>query len=147
MLDLLATSAGARYSFMSEAYAAQLDECVIDRSDIQLVRIGNGGTLITNGTVKASLQFPGEGELFSVLFHLLSQCSYNVILGNSFLKLTELFTNALKYARHVIKRIFRVTQGHYFFYISGSGLMFRGRTKWSVRMCSYGHWRKGLRYG
>jgi hypothetical protein len=117
---------GAKYSFMSDEYATQMERFKIDRSSNKLVKIGSGEMVTTTGTVRTLFRFRGESEAHSVLFHLLPKCKHKLILGNSFLKKTETFTNAVKYACRVVKRAVAGIQGHDFFYVGGSGPMFRG---------------------
>jgi hypothetical protein len=117
---------GAKYNFMNDEYAAQRGDFEIDRSSTKLVKIGSGEIVTTTGTVRTLFRFRGESEAHLMLFHLLPKCKHKVILGNSFLKITKTFTNAVKYACRVVKRVVAGTQGHDFFYMGGSGPTFRG---------------------
>jgi hypothetical protein len=82
---------GAKNNFIKEEFALRLG-LPIDRDAICKVIVGNGKPVTTTGTISASFRFKGEHHVHTLKLRVLSNCIHNVILGKSFLKLTETFS-------------------------------------------------------
>jgi hypothetical protein len=75
------------------------------------------------GTVQ---EFAEEPDRYELLFHILPQCVYDVILGKSFLKATRTLSNLANFARRMKKRVLKGLSKHRLFYLGDSAPNFTG---------------------
>ncbi|RYP82396.1 hypothetical protein DL770_005577 [Monosporascus sp. CRB-9-2] len=116
---------GAKKNFIKEKYAVSLG-LPVNRDVVCKVTVGNGKTVSTTGAVTAPFRFRGEPHGHDLKFHLLPDCIHDVILGKSFLKLTETFTNLLNFSRRVKERVIRGISQFHLLYLGTSSPMFEG---------------------
>ncbi|KAH7130764.1 hypothetical protein B0J11DRAFT_524050 [Dendryphion nanum] len=116
----------AKENFMHEQYAVTLG-LPINRVERSSVRIGNGKEIKTNGTVQTSFRFRNESSQHMLKFHILPDCVQNVILGKSFLKMTQTFSSMANFTRRVKERIIDgLPARHDFLYLGDSAPKFTG---------------------
>jgi len=115
----------AKQNFMKEDFALRLG-LPIDRRNTQNVTIGSGKKISTTGTVNSLFCFQNEDRLYSLTFSILPNCIHNVILGKSFLKATETFSNILNKAHRVKERILNGISCRHLLYLGGSAPRFEG---------------------
>ncbi|RYP51148.1 hypothetical protein DL768_003495 [Monosporascus sp. mg162] len=116
---------GAKKNFIKEEYAVSLG-LPVNRDVVCKVTVGNGKTVSTTGAVTAPFRFSGERHRHDIKFHLLPDCIHDVILGKSFLKLTETFTNLFNFSRRVKERVVRGISQFHLLYLGTSSPMFEG---------------------
>ncbi|KAF2691179.1 hypothetical protein K458DRAFT_355739 [Lentithecium fluviatile CBS 122367] len=116
----------AKFNFIREDYASRLD-LSIDRTTGLSVTIGNGKKLTTVGTTfLPPFRFGDETESHSPLFHVIPKCLHNIILGRSFLKMTNTFSTLANFARRVKERVLHGITHHHFLYLGESMPRFSG---------------------
>jgi hypothetical protein len=115
----------AKFNFIKEDYAFRLG-LKISRKSTRSVIIGSGMKIMTIGTTcLPPFRFQEEMELHSPLFHVVPKCLHNIILGRSFLKITQTFSTLANFARRVKERM---TNGvtHQLLYLGDSVPHFSG---------------------
>lgn len=115
----------AKNNFMSEDYALRLG-LSIDREQKSQVKLGSGNTVSTAGIATTSFQFQDESQLYSLTFHLLPKCIFNVILGKPFLKATSTFSALSHFTRRVKKRVLNSISQHHLLFLGDSAPRFQG---------------------
>jgi predicted aspartyl protease len=98
---------GASGNFVSLTYVER-HGLEIDRTSSSNVRLGNGKTIDTIGTITSLVSFAGEKSTHALLFNVLRRSVHDVVLGSPFLKATETLT---RYA-HRIERRWRKAFSH-----------------------------------
>ena len=116
---------GAKRNFVKEEYAICLG-LPINRSAVREVTVGSGKEVMTVGTATASFRFQGEHGMHDLKFHLLPNCIHDVILGKSFLKLTETFSILSNFCRRVKEKVVRGISQFHLLYMGVSSPMFEG---------------------
>ncbi|RYP41530.1 hypothetical protein DL767_000957 [Monosporascus sp. MG133] len=116
---------GAKKNFIKEEYAVSLG-LPVNRDVVCKVTVGSGKTVSTTGAVTAPFRFRGERHRHDLKFHLLPDCIHDVILGKSFLKLTETFKNLFNFSRRVKERVLRGISQFHLLYLGTSSPMFMG---------------------
>ncbi|USP73077.1 hypothetical protein yc1106_00351 [Curvularia clavata] len=116
---------GAKYNFLNEDYAKRC-KFKIDPTARTLITIASGQKVMTTGISEVSFSFRGEQTPYPLKFHILPGCIKNVILGKSFLKATKTFSNALHFAKRVVKRFTRTLNTHQVMFLGASPPMFAG---------------------
>lgn len=91
-------------NYMKAAYARKLG-LDIDRTQRTPVFVGSGRSVSTVGVSLAQFRFRDEPQEYPLVFHLLSDCVHNVILGRPFLKATKTFQSLANRTKRVIKRL------------------------------------------
>jgi predicted aspartyl protease len=91
---------GASANFVSLKYV-EGHGLEIDRTSSSNVRLGNGKTIGTIGTVTSLVSFAGEKSTHALLFNVLHRSAHDVVLGSPFLKATETLT---RYAHRIGRR-------------------------------------------
>lgn len=82
---------GAAANFISLPYA-QRHGLVVDKNFRKHVKVGNGSTIRVVGTTTLPFMFAGETERHDLTFHVLRKSVHDVILGSTFLRVSETFT-------------------------------------------------------
>ncbi|PVH93842.1 hypothetical protein DM02DRAFT_484474, partial [Periconia macrospinosa] len=113
---------GAKWNFMKEEFAKR-EGFSIDRKTRKDIKIGSGKAVTTTGTIQTTFRFKGENEEYPLIFHLLSKCIHDVILGNPFLKATKTFTSNI---RRVKERLLKSIRHRHLLYLGNSGPRFSG---------------------
>jgi len=116
---------GAKKNFIKEEFATTLG-LPINRDFVCKITIGSGSRVSTTGVVTAPFRFKGEHKVYDLKFHLLPNCIHDVILGKSFLKLTETFTNLSNFYSRVKQRVIKGISQFDFLYLGAAGDMFDG---------------------
>lgn len=116
---------GARKNFIKEEFAKRLG-LPIDRALVCKVTVGNGKLVKTTGVVTAPFRFKGEHHVHHLKFHILPDCIHNVILGKSFLKLTETLSKLSNFHRRVKERVVKGISQFHLLYLGASSPMFEG---------------------
>jgi hypothetical protein len=92
---------GAAANFISLPYA-QKHALTIDKRFRKRVKVGNGTAVRVIGTTTLPFSFAGETTKYSLTFHVLPGSFHDVILGSTFLRLSETFT---RFAHRVGRKI------------------------------------------
>jgi predicted aspartyl protease len=116
---------GAKRNFVKEEYAIRLG-LPINRSVVRKVTVGSGKEVTTVGTATGPFRFKGEHGVHNLNFHLLPDCIHDVILGKSFLKLTETFSILSNFYRRVQERVVKGISQFHLLYLGASSPMFEG---------------------
>jgi hypothetical protein len=93
------TGAGANY--MSLPYA-QRNELQINTGITDTVKLPNGKSRSTLGTVSVPFSFESEAEIHQIIFNVIPSCIRDVIIGSPFLHMMETFT---RFAHRITKRL------------------------------------------
>jgi len=98
----------------------------INRDIVCKVIVGSGKLVTTTGAITAPFRFEGGHDVYNLKFHLLPDCIHNVILGKSFLKLTETLSNLSNFYRRVKERVIKGISQFHLLYLGASSPMFEG---------------------
>jgi hypothetical protein len=115
----------AKFNFMKASHAEQLG-LVVNDSNPKNVAVGSGKKVRTLGTVQATYQFADEPDRYELLFHILPQCVYDIILGKPFLKATRTLSNVANFAHRMKKRVLKGLSRHRLFFLGDSAPRFTG---------------------
>jgi len=92
---------GAAANFISLSYA-QRHRLTVDRDFCKRVKVGDGSTIRVVGTTTLPFSFAGETTPYELTFHVLRKSLHDVILGSTFLRVSETFT---RFAHRVGRKI------------------------------------------
>ncbi|KAF2820691.1 hypothetical protein CC86DRAFT_116678 [Ophiobolus disseminans] len=115
----------AKRNFMREDYAVRCGFNV-DRDSAMSVAIGSGRKLTTTGVASVRFRFENEPEIYSLCFHLLPNCIYDVILGKPFLKATKTFSSIVNTVSRVKQRVLASLKSYDLLYLGDNAPRFTG---------------------
>lgn len=116
----------AIHNFMSPKCAVSLGLNVKPTTS-ELVAIGSGARVKTTGVVATWYRFRDEPEKsYPLLFHILPNSVQDIILGRTFLKVTETFTCTINRLRRVKKTVLKTLKQHRLLYLGDRAPKFLG---------------------
>lgn len=78
-------------NIISEDFAIR-NKLTIDRTKFTTIRLPNGDTKMSSGSLESKFRFDGEKTLFDLVFTVLPNCVCNIVLSSDFLHVTKTFT-------------------------------------------------------